>query len=253
MHCDALQDLLISGVQWEINEVPNTPTYTNITKPTQNSQSGPTHSSTAIVPPIAPAHTISMATVVAMAARPSDIDSMCRMISEFNHPLRRGATNVVLPHIAPNPNGVMILTDMPGADDDESGKILSGPSGDMIDKMLNAIDMSRDMVSIVPMLFWRTPGGRTPSVDEIALSRPFVKRIIEMLNPALIVTLGSLPAMEFGNVQLAKGHGIAVDTTFGAKLLPIYHPNYLALKPSAKRDVWNALQNIQNLLKTVQK
>lgn len=250
MYNDALRDLILSGVHWELTETPNTPSYVN---PTQQCSTPENQNKPSIVPAIAPAQMISPTTAAAMAARPTDIDSLCRMIGEFNHPLRRVATNVVLPHIAQNPNGVIILTDMPGADDDETGKILSGSSGDMIDKMLGAIGMSRDSVSIVPMLFWRTPGGRTPTTDEIALSRPFVDRLIEMIRPSVIITLGSLPASEFGNVQLSKNHGIPVDTEIGAKLIPIYHPNYLVLKPSAKRDVWNALQNVENLLKTVQK
>ena len=250
MQCELLKDLILSGVQWEINEQPNMPTCASLT-PAGTGQ--PKSHTTTIVPSIAPAQTISNATVIAMAARPNDIDSLCRMVDEFNHPLRRGATNVVLPHIAPNPNGVIIITDMPGADDDASGKIMSGATGEMIDKMLGAIEMSRDSVSIIPMLFWRTPGGRSPTAQEIELARPFVNRFLEMLNPSIILTLGTLPADAFGNVQLAKSHGIPVDTAYGAKLVPIYHPNYLALKPSVKRDVWNALQNIQNLLKTVQK
>ena len=250
MEREALKDLILSGVQWEINETPNMPTSASLTPVQPGAQKTRT---TTIVPPIAPVQTISNATVIAMAARPNDIESLCRMIDEFNHPLRRGATNVVLPHIAPNPNGVVIITDIPGADDDASGRVLSGAAGEMIDKMLGAIEMSRDSVSIVPMLFWRTPGGRTPTAQELDLARPFVNRVIEMLKPRVLLTLGTLPADAFGNVQLAKSHGIPVDTAYGAKLVPIYHPNYLALKPSVKRDVWNALQNIQNLLKTVQK
>lgn len=249
MYCEELQDLMLSGVKWEINENPNTPEYKN-----QQPQSATQHDVGAtIVPAIAPAKEVPLSTAVSMAARPNDIESLCRMIGEFNHPLKRGATNVVLPHIAQNPNGIMILTDMPSAEDDANGDVLSGSAGDMIDKMLNAIDMSRDSVSIIPMLFWRTPGGRTPTDSEIDLAKPFVERLIEMLNPKIILTLGTLPAATFGGVQLAGKMGIPVDTTYGAKLVPIYHPNFLALKPSAKRDVWNVLQNLQNLLKTVQK
>ena len=246
-----LQDLMLFGVKWEINEVSNTPR--DVEPVVQTTNNGIHISNATIVPPIAPAQNISLATVTSMAARPTDIESLCRMIGEFNHPLRRTATNVVLPHIAPNPNGIMILTDIPGAEDDENGKILSGPAGEMIDKMLDAVGLSRDSVSISPMLFWRTPGGRTPTKEEIALARPFVDRIVEMIAPKIVITLGTLPAVEFAHLQLPKDHGIPTDTDYGAKIIPIYHPNYLALKPSAKRDVWNALQNIQNLLKTAQK
>ena len=249
MYCDALRYLTLSGVRWEINEKPNTPTHDESVA--VNAATGQRVAT--IVPPIAPIQTVSPTTATAMALRPTDIDSLCRMIDEFNHPLRRSATHVVLPHIAPTPNGVLVLTDMPSTDDDASGKILSGTAGEMVDKMLNAIEMSRDSVSIVPILFWRTPGGRTPTHEEIALSRPFVDRLIDMIKPKLILSLGTLPTTEFGNVHLSKNHGVPIDIACGAKMIPIYHPNYLVLKPSAKRDVWSALQNVQNLLKTVQK
>ena len=207
--------------------------------------------SNTIVPPISPVQTVSESTAVAMAARPTDLDSLCRMIAEFNHPLRGGATNVVLPWVAPKPNGLVIVTDMPGADDDATGKILSGPTGELMDKMLAAINMSREMVSIIPMLFWRTPGGRGPSRDEIILARPFVDRAIEMLAPRVILAIGSLPATELGNIQIARDHGKIVELDNGIKLVAMYHPNYILLKPAAKRDAWSVLQNIENLLKIV--
>jgi DNA polymerase len=145
---------------------------------------------------------------------------------------------------------MIILTDMPSPDDDVSGKILTGVAGEMMDKMLNAIGMSRDVVSILPMLFWRTPGGRSPSRDEIDLARPFVNRAIELLKPRVILTLGTLPATEIAGINRGRSHGIATTIENNITVMPIYHPNYLILKPAAKRDVWNALQNVQNLLKS---
>ena len=248
MQFEELRDLLISGVKWELNETPTIYTDTMIMQQRPESVS---RTSATVVPPIAPIQTISLATAVSMAARPGDMDALCRMISEFNHPLRNSATNVVLPTVAPNPNGLVIITDIPGADDDATGKILSGAAGELIDKMLAAIEMSRDNVSIVPMLFWRTPGGRTPSREEIDLSRPFVDRALEFLSPKVIITLGSLPAAELGNIQITHDHGKIIDLANGVKLIAIYHPNYILLKPSAKRDTWVALQDAQKLLKTV--
>ena len=248
MYTEELQDLILSGVKWELSEKS---TIGLQTPPAAQPQNSATKIPGAVVPPIAPTQTISTATAIAMAARPGDMDALCRMIAEFNHPLRGGATNVVLPWVAPNPNGLVILTDMPGADDDASGKILTGAAGDLMDKMLAAIEMSRENVSIVPMLFWRTPGGRTPTREEIDLARPFVDRTIEMLNPRLVLTLGSLPATEIGNVQIARDHGKVIDLANGIKLIAMYHPNYILLKPSAKREAWVALQDAQKLLKTV--
>ena len=70
------------------------------------------------------------------------------------------------------------------------------------------------------------------------------------MSPFVILTLGTLPASEYANINLAKSHGVPVILENGIHLVPIFHPNYLILKPLAKRDVWTALQNMQNILKS---
>ncbi len=254
-----LRDLELSGVRWEISDTPimaprakNTPDVRDVpARPnvaTIVAEIG--RASATVVPPVAPMQSMSLDTVRAMASRPNDMETLCRMIGEFNHPLRATATNTVLPHVG---NGkLLILTDVPGADDDASGNVLSGMAGELMDKMLNAIGESRETVSIVPMIFWRTPGGRTPSEVELDMARPFVDRIIELLNPRVVLTLGTLPAACLINANLAKSHGVPVVMENGAMCVPIFHPNYLMLKPAAKRDVWNALQNVQNILKSAE-
>lgn len=247
MGSNALQDLNMAGVRWELAEMPakndskKIPTQQTFASVANRPVSQPT-----VIPPSAP---ITLDTVKSMVERPNDIDSLVRMVAEFNHPLRTGATNVVLPNIAQQPNHMLIITDIPSTEDDLSGRILSGSAGEMIDKMLNAIEMSRNEVSIVPLLFWRTPGGRTPTREELDLVRPFVDKIIEMLQPRVIVTLGTLAASEIAQTNLTSAHGNEINTEQGYIVVPIYHPNYLILKPSAKRDVWTALQNVQNFLK----
>ncbi len=242
-----LRDLDMAGVRWELTE--NT-SKTNTKKPLvqQNFADITNHqtSKPVIVPPCAP---ISLDTVKSMVTRPTDINSLIRMICEFNHPLRNGATNVVLPNIAQNPNGLLIITDMPSTEDDLSGNILSGNAGELIDKMLSAIEMSRNEVSIIPLVFWRTPGGRTPNREELDLVRPFIDKMIDMIKPKIILTLGTLTATEIAGTNLMNKHGAEIQTDKGYTIIPIYHPNYLILKPSAKREVWDALQNAQKLLK----
>ena len=246
MGYNALQDLNLSGVRWELCEEPQK--TTKINKPVQQTFDGSQQKNqerTIIVPAAAP---ITLDTVKSMVARPMDIDSLVRMVGEFNHPLRNGATNVVLPNIAKEPNGLVIITDIPSTDDDLSGIILSGPAGELTDKMLAAIGMSRDNVSIIPLCFWRTPGGRTPSREELDLVRPFIDRMIEMLKPRIIATFGTLAATEIAGINLTSAHGNEIKTD-NYIITPLYHPNYLLLKPSAKKDVWEVLQNIQKLLK----
>lgn len=259
-----LRDLELAGVKWEITDIPMTmmaAAKTNAVAQPQNSVQKTIETTetlnainriaTSVVPPIAPIIPISIDTVRAMAARPSDINALNRMIAEFKHPLQGGAKNTVLIHQAQQPSGLMIITDIPSADDDSTGKVLSGDAGEMMNKMLNAIGLSRENTTIMPIIFWRTPGGRSPSRTEIDLAKPFVMRAIELTAPKIILSLGTLPAMEIGNVNIAKSHGVPVTTESGATLVPIYHPNYLILKPTAKRDVWDALQNVQNMLKSL--
>ncbi len=241
----ALQDLNMAGVRWELTETPSDMCAKKI--PVQQTfQTNRIQNKPVIIPPSAP---ITLETVKSMVVRPSDIDSLVRMVAEFNHPLRSGATNVVMPNIAQNPNGLVIITDIPSADDDLSGNILSGAAGEMIDKMLNAIDMSRENVSIIPLVFWRTPGGRSPSREELDLVRPFIDKMLEMLTPRVVITLGTLATNEIGQTNLTNTHGTQIQSDQGYVIVPLFHPNYLILKPSAKRDVWTALQDVQKILK----
>lgn len=245
-----LDDLNLAGVKWELEE-----TAFGVTQ--QNEEIGAiAHSAkarvaTAVVPPISPVVHITADTARAVASRPGTLEILLRVISEFNHPLRGGVSNVVLPHVAPSPNGVLVLTDIPSSDDDASGRILTGAAGELLDKMMGAIGMSRENVSLCPLLFWRTPGGRSPTQGELDLSRPFVDRFIELTEPRIILGLGTLVAKEFANIDLIKNHGEVTDYKENAKFVPIFHPNYLILKPGAKQPVWTVLQNVQNMLKNL--
>lgn len=256
MYCSEIIDLYLSGIKWEINDVSfvqrekwaKQVASQQITQESQVLATQTAQPVAQIVPVIAPTSSISIDMVKTMAARPYDINALSRMLCETNHPLKTGAKNTVVPHIAQNPNGLLIITDIPGTDDDESGKILSGNVGDLMDKMLWAIGMSRKEVSILPLVFWRTPGGRTPTRTELDLAKPFVDRFIEFINPKYILTLGATASTEILGVSISNSHGKQIKKD-NITAIPIYHPNYLLLKPSAKRDVWMALQELQNLLK----
>lgn len=243
----SLKDLVMAGVQWELSD-----TSIGFMEMVSHKTTTPPRTRTAaVVPPISPATPMDIETTKAMASRPTTMDALNRMILEFNHPLKGGATNVVVPMAASTPNGLVIITDIPSSDDDASGKILSGAAGELLDKMLAAIGMSRENVSILPLVFWRTPGGRTPTRIELDLARPFVLRAIELLEPRVILTLGTLAASEIAGTDLMKNHGTPVVLSNDINVFPIYHPNYLILKPGAKADVWTVLQNVQKMLKNV--
>ena len=263
MNHSLIQDLYMAGVRWEITDMPtataialdaarkNTATpqkqtpVDDIEIPT--GMRTPVYSSgPVVVPSITP---LGVDTAISAAARPADTESLNRMIAEFNHPLRVTARNTVLPRAATTGQGaLMVITDIPSSDDDAAGNILTGAAGELFDKMIGAIGLTRDSISITPLVFWRTPGGRAPARGDIDLARPFVDKFIELTQPRVILTLGTLPATEIAGVNLADAHGKIV-TVADRPVMPIFHPNYLMLKPAAKRDAWGALQIVQNLLK----
>lgn len=250
MNIDALRDLELAGVEWELTDGPcatasNPPRET----PTAAGATGTPRATPTVVPAAAP---IGPDAAVTAANAATDIAEVIRALNEFPHPLRMVATNTVLPHIG-TPGHLMIITDTPGADDDTTGRILSGPAGDMMDKMMAAIGLTRDAVSIVSLVAWRTPGGRTPTRAELDLMRPFVDRLVELTRPRVILTLGTLAAAEMAGRALPREHGNPATRDDGIIVMPIYHPNFLVLKPDAKRDVWNALQSVQNMLKDAEK
>ena len=243
MHNSDLRDLELAGVRWELSDQSIT-TPPPVAAPAADVHRTPTM----VVPPIAPTAGASIDTAVAAAARPGDIASLRRMIGEFMHPLRAAATNVVVPS-GPDNADIVIITDVPGTDDDATGRIMSGAAGELLDKMLSAIGISRDDVCILPLVFWRTPGGRSATRMELDLARPFVDRTIEMTRPRVVITLGTCAAAEFAGVKLPADHGKPIVRD-EYTIVPIYHPNYLILKPTAKRDAWDALQTVQKLLKS---
>ncbi|MCL2538299.1 MAG: uracil-DNA glycosylase [Alphaproteobacteria bacterium] len=190
----------------------------------------------------------------AAASACADFESLCAAIKNYNHPLSSFA-NFVPPQFSTTSHQhqppITIITDLPSSDDDAAGKIMTGAAGELLDKMLSSIGIKRNMVTIIPLLFWRTPGGRTPSREELDLCRPFVNRAIELVDAKKILTLGTLAATEIASAKLPTDHGKVFESrisNFEFRTIPIWHPNYMLLKPDSKRDVWDALQNLQKLL-----
>lgn len=245
----SLMDLKLSGVKWELSETTTLNTEkkdSDVTKTVINQDTSTKNTEKiAVIPAIAPI-SVSMAKNIADGSK--DLQSLCDAILNFNHPLRQFVKNVVLPHFPNQNGGLLIITDAPSTEDNEKGLVLTGNTGDLMNKMLSAINLNRESVSVIPMIFWRTPGGRTPSTEELELSKPFVIRAIELLKPSAILTLGISTAKSIANAKLPDNHGDIIQNEFGS-IIPIYHPNYLLLKPDAKREVWEALQKLEKLLK----
>lgn len=136
---------------------------------------------------------------------------------------------------------ILLLGEAPGAEEDRQGIPFVGQSGQLLDKVLEAIKLDRTKVYITNILPWRPPGNRTPNGQEIALFRPYVLKHISLVNPKIIVCLGGTAAKALlqstEGIMRLRGHWATVEGVT-AKILPTFHPAYLLRSPSQKREFW---------------
>jgi DNA polymerase len=153
-----------------------------------------------------------------------------------------------------NPAGrVMLVGEAPGREEDLQGVPFVGRSGQLLDRMLAAIGLSRDDVYIANVVPWRPPGNRTPTPQETAICRPFIERQIELANPDFLICLGGAAAKELlatteGILRL-RGQWHSYDTgKRSIRAMATLHPAYLLRQPLQKRLVWRDLLSLRAAL-----
>ncbi len=143
-----------------------------------------------------------------------------------------------------NPNaGFVIVGEAPGATEDELGRPFVGKSGDLLTKILEAIQFRREDVFICNVLKHRPPGNRNPSPSEIVACRPFLLRQLELLRPRVILALGTFAAQTLleSDSPIGKLRGIE-HRYHGIPLVATYHPAALLRNPNWKRPAWEDVQ-----------
>ena len=137
----------------------------------------------------------------------------------------------------------------PGADEDAQGLPFVGAAGQLLTKIIEAIQLTRDQVYICNIVKCRPPSNRTPEEDEIAACSPFMFRQLESIRPRVICCLGAVAAQTVLGTKTAVGklRGHFHDYR-GIKVMPTWHPAYLLRNPNAKRDVWDDVKKIRALL-----
>ncbi len=209
-------------------------------------QSEPAAISASSPPPNNENSTLNNATALAAASR--TYKELETAITNFTGcSLRKTATNTVFAD--GNPEGrVLLIGEAPGAEEDRRGRPFVGPSGQLLNKMLASIGLDRTQVLISNIVFWRPPGNRTPTPLEVASCLPFVQRIIELMEPEIIVPLGG-PATKSLLEQTAgigklRGRWFNYQTPQISKPIaatPLFHPAYLLRTPAQKRTAWRDL------------
>jgi DNA polymerase len=156
--------------------------------------------------------------------------------------LKATATNTVIARGNPQAK-LMIVGEAPGRDEDAQGLPFVGESGQLLDRMLKAIGRDESNVYISNLLFWRPPGNRDPSTEEIVSCRPFIERMIELVQPKVLVCTGKFSTGTLlGTTQgITRVRGRWHDYRRGDLVIPampMLHPAYLLRQPGVKREAW---------------
>jgi len=201
--------------------------------------------------PIALDVTVDPAAEAEAAARAaSDLPALRAAMDAYPHcELKKGARNLVFCDGVAGAR-VMIIGEAPGRDEDRVGKPFVGRAGQLLDKMLAAIDMGRDRegddaVYITNVLPWRPPQNRDPKPEEMAMMLPCLKRHLELAAPALLVVMGNISCQALlgkRGITRLRGHW---SEAVGRPVLPMFHPAYLLRNPAAKREAWADLLTLQ--------
>tara|TARA_R110002094_G_scaffold30508_1_gene42974 strand:- start:1020 stop:1802 length:783 start_codon:yes stop_codon:yes gene_type:complete len=183
------------------------------------------------------------------AAAAPDLDALRAALRAYDHcDLKKGARNLVFSDGIPGAR-VMLVGEAPGRDEDMAGKPFVGRAGQLLDKMLAAIDMGRSRedapVYITNVLPWRPPQNRDPKPEEIAMMKPFLMRHIALAKPDVLVLIGNWSCQALlGKRGITRLRG-TWTTAAGLPALPMFHPAYLLRSPEFKREAWADLLSLR--------
>lgn len=203
-----------------------------------------------VTPMVAPVEVDPVAVARKAAQGAGTLDALRTSLGAFAHcDLKKGARNLVFSDGIAG-SRVMIIGEAPGREEDREGRPFVGRAGQLLDRMLAAIGLSRaESVYITNVLPWRPPQNREPTPEEIAMLRPFLTRHVALARPELLILMGNISCqavLDKRGITRLRGHWAqALDLP----VMPMFHPAYLLRNPAAKREAWADLLSIQARLK----
>ncbi|MGJ3262628.1 MAG: uracil-DNA glycosylase [Salinarimonas sp.] len=194
-----------------------------------------------------------VASARALAEGAADLAALERALAGFEGcALKASARSLVFADGTPGAR-VMIVGEAPGADEDRTGMPFVGRAGQLLDRMLAAIALTRADVYIANVVPWRPPGNRTPTPQEVAACLPFTRRQIALADPDILVCMGA-PATQHllglrEGITRVRGRWLDYDTGRRTiRALPMLHPAYLLRQPLQKRLAWRDLRTLRAAL-----
>jgi uracil-DNA glycosylase family 4 len=156
-------------------------------------------------------------------------------------------------HVVPGegraPSRLMIVGEGPGKQEDEEGRPFVGAAGQLLDRMLQAIHLTRADVYIANVVKCRPPGNRTPTPEEAEACLPFLARQIALVNPDVILALGATAARALLGTDVRITQIRGTWQPWGRRwVMPTYHPAFLLRDPRQKVVVWEDLKQVADRL-----
>ncbi|HEX9083636.1 MAG TPA: uracil-DNA glycosylase, partial [Gemmatimonadaceae bacterium] len=144
---------------------------------------------------------------------------------------------------------LVCVGEAPGAKEDETGRPFIGQAGQLLTKILAAIDLTREQVFICNVLKHRPPGNRNPLPEEVEACSPYLIRQLELIKPKVIVAFGTFAAQTLLNTKTPLGQlrGL-VHQYHGIPLVVTYHPAALLRNPAWKRPTWEDVKLARRIL-----
>ena len=188
-------------------------------------------------------------------ARTTDLDALRELLFAFDGcALKKTATSTVFGE-GPAGARLMVVGEAPGADEDRQGRPFVGPSGRLLERMLAAIGLGREDVYIANTVYWRPPGNRTPSAEEVEACRPFIHRQIALVAPEVLMLAGGAAAKTLlgttEGIMRLRGRWQRFAAPVGpVDVMPTFHPAFLLRSPARKREAWRDLLAVRARLES---
>ena len=189
-------------------------------------------------------------------SKPEKLEKLKKSIKIIkNCELKKSAQNIVFGDGNINSN-LMLIGEGPGANEDAVGKPFVGRAGKLLDKMLAAIKLDRTKVYISNVVNYRPPNNRKPTEKEIERYLPYLKTHIEIINPKILLLLGStaLNALVGNEIVISKARGKWIQKEIGSAkpwIIASFHPAFLMRQPEQKKLAWIDLKMIRDKLKNL--
>jgi uracil-DNA glycosylase len=206
--------------------------------------------------------TVSENKALEFASQAKSIENLEKLFEDFDEcSLKRTATNFVRFEGIIDCK-ILIVDGTPDDSEDKEGKPFLNEKGELLEKMLKAIDLKRENVFLSKSIPWRPPGNRYPTNDEINICKPFIFKLIDLVNPIIILCMGEVATNQILNlnktINSSRGswHKLDIPSFYNFQednsskyVLPTLNISYLIKRPETKRQAWEDMKMLREKIK----